>query len=60
MKRTYPRWACTHTRFAWEGSPYEACPGCRNQVRRFFRHWSALTLAVGIAFLVLCAAAGAR
>lgn len=58
--RVYPRWACKHTRFALEGSPYEACPACRNQARRYFRHWSALTLAIVVALLVVCAAAGSR
>lgn len=58
--RTYPRWACLHTRFALEGSPYERCPGCRDQRRRYRRHWSALALAIVLALLLVCAAVGSR
>jgi hypothetical protein len=34
------------------------CPGCLNANKRHSRHWSALSLAIVIALLVLCAVAG--
>lgn len=51
-------WSCGHRRSPEVGSPLVPCPACGEQMHRNRNHWAALTVAIVLALLLVCAMAG--